>query len=389
MNPPPATDDRSHDRVPLDEKRAMIALSLIPGVGPGRIRLLLEKFRTARNILEGGLPQMASIAGIGEQTALSIAGFDQEDEVDRQLARAEALGAEMITQNDERYPAILKEIHDPPYFLWSLGTMPPRSDQDQAVAVVGTRKATSYGLRVARELAEELARRGFTIISGLAYGIDAAAHRGALSVGGRTIAVLGSGVDRIYPGKHARMAREMLDQGAILSEYPMGEKPDAPNFPRRNRLISGLAQGTVVVEAYDRGGALITASLAVQQNREVFAVPGPIYSRASAGTNDLIRAGATLVRSADDIIAELGFASAGHGSGALDGVQLELELEPEELALCRVLNHEPIYIDQICAESGLDSAAALVYLLQLEFKGIVRQLAGKQFYLDRPVAGLP
>lgn len=380
------TPIRGHNPLTLAEQRALIALSLVQGVGSARSAQLVEEFGSAQGALDASPAEIARLSGIGFQTALSIVRFNDYDAVERQINRAHQVGAEMISRWDDRYPVLLKEIYDPPAFLWVRGVMKSGDQDKRSIAVVGTRRASEYGKRVAHEFASVLAGIGCTVVSGLAYGIDAQAHRAALEADGRTIAVLGSGVDRIYPGRHTRLARAMMERGAVVSEYPMGEKPDGPNFPRRNRVISGIARGTIIVEAYDEGGALITARLAVEENREVFAVPGPIHSKSSRGANALIRDGvAKLVQRVDDVLNEFGIIQ-NTGVSGFDSVDAG-SLSPEERRLCRALTPEPMHIDHICVGSGLDPAMALAYLLGLEFKGIVRQMAGKQFFLARPVAG--
>ena len=364
------------------EKRALIALSLVPGVGSGRARRLVTKFGRPDLVLAAPAQALAGIEGIGPQTADAIARFDGEDEVEEQVRRAVQCGASMVTSWDDDFPRLLSEIYDPPAFLWVKGSL---QAEDEAISIVGTRRPTAAGRRIAHTLALELASIGFTIVSGLAYGIDACAHKGALEAGGRTIAVLGSGIDRVYPERHAALARDITERGAVVSEFPMGSKPDAGNFPRRNRVVSGLSRGTLIVEAYRDGGALITARLALEQNREVFAVPGPITSKASEGTNRLIQLGqAKLVQSIDDVLDELDFERTASAVARPNALKLS-DLTPEERALCRALGNDTLHIDRLCAGSGLDPSAALVHLLNLEFRGIVRQLAGRQFYLSRPV----
>lgn len=361
------------------ERRALVALSLVPGVGPGRIRLLLARFGAASDVLAAPARALATVPGIGVQTAAAIARFDDEGEVERQFARAEATGATMLTAWDDAFPRLLRETFDPPAFLWVRGRLDDRDAS--SVAVVGTRRATEYGRRTAYHFAAGLAEAGYTIVSGLAHGIDAAAHRGALEAGGRTIAVLGSGVDRIYPARHAALAREIERAGAVLSEYAMGAAPDAPNFPRRNRIVSGLARGTLVVEAYETGGALITARLALEQNREVFAVPSPIHSPAGAGANTLIQRGyAKLVSRVEDVLEELEPAVGVSGTAL---PETPASLAPGEAQLLAVLGPEPMPIDAVCSASGMDPASALVHLLGLEFKGLVHQLGGQQFLRSR------
>lgn len=361
----------------LEEQRSLVALSLIPGVGPGRIRALVAAFGSAAAALAAPARALAEVPGIGMQTAAAIARFDAFDQVEAQLRQAERLGTTMLAPGDAGFPALLRQIYDPPAFLWTLGEL--RAEDACAVAIVGTRRASDYGRRVAHELATGLAERGVTVVSGLAYGIDAAAHRAALQAGGRTLAVLGSGLDRIYPGRHAGLAREIAAAGAVVSEYPFGTGPDAPNFPRRNRIVSGLALGTVVVEAYETGGALITARLALEQNREVFAVPGSIHCRSADGANRLIQQGhAKLVQSVDDILVEIG--GLHEGAERPTAQAAPVVLSEVEQRLYDVLDASPRHIDVVCARTGLDASTALVYLLSLEFKGLVRQMAGQQYF---------
>jgi DNA processing protein len=361
-----------HDR---DERWALVALSLVPGVGPGRIRKLVSRFGTATAVLGASSRALAEVPGIGPQTAGAILSFDAYRRVADQFERAERAGATLTVLSDDAYPRLLREIYDPPTFLWTRGVL--TTADTPAIAVVGTRRATEYGRHVAQTFAAELALLGVSVISGLAFGIDAAAHRGALSGGGVTVAVLGSGVDRIYPGRHTGLARSIEARGAVVSEYPMGAEPDAPNFPRRNRIISGAAHGTLVVEAYEKGGALITARMALEQNREVFAVPSPINSKAGEGSNYLIQQGyAKLVRSVDEVLEELAH------TGMLPPAPARPApppLRPEEQRLHDVLEASPQHIDRLCQKTGLDPSSALVHLLSLEFKGMVRQMAGKQF----------
>ncbi len=360
------------------EHRALIALSLVSGVGPGRIRALLARFGSAVVALEASRKALASVPSIGPQTAAAIATFDAHDAVEEQLRRAAQHGVTLVPAWERQFPRLLRQIYDPPAFLWVRGTL--AEADERAVSIVGTRRSSDYGRRMAHDFAFELGQRGFTVVSGLAYGIDAAAHQGALEAGGRTLAVLGSGADRIYPAKHTRLAKEIMQQGAVLSEYPLGAAPDAPNFPRRNRIISGLSLGTLVVEAHEKGGALITARMAVEQNREVFALPSPVHSRSGVGTNRLIQRGhALLVLSVEDIIEELGLAEPAHPSTTTPPEPPE-DLHPIERQLYDALEAEPQHIDTLCQTTGHDPSTALVYLLSLEFKGLVRQMAGKQFF---------
>lgn len=375
------------DRPHLDrpqEKRALIGLSLVPGVGPGRLRALLAHFELPSAVFDTSRSALETVDGVGPQTAEAILTFDDEAAVDREIDRAETLEAELISPWDSRFPNQLQEIYDPPSYLWMRGTL---SDSPAPmITIVGTRSCTDYGRAQAHHFASELARRGFTIVSGLAYGIDGAAHKGALDVGGRTVAVLGSGVGRIYPPKHKSLATRIIENGALLSEYPVDAEPEAPNFPERNRILSGLALGTLVVESFSEGGALITARLALEQNREVFALPGAITKDSSRGANRLIQQGhAKLVLEVEDLLEELPDVTVQDpdevdaeavASTAADPVE---DLSAEEALLYESLTDRPVHIDALCAETDMDPSTALVHLLELEFKGLVRQLAGKQF----------
>lgn len=374
------TSDSGHDRriVDDDEIRALVALSLVPGIGPGRIRTLMSYFGSARAALRASRSALECVPGIGAQIGAAIAEFRSDDVVDQQFERADKVGAELITVWDDRYPELLRQIYDPPTFIWVRGDL--REVDKRAIAIIGTRRATDYGRRIAHDFASELAGRGFTIVSGMAYGIDAAAHRGAMAAGGRTIAVLGSGVDRIYPAEHLNLANQIIEHGALISEFPLGAAPDAPNFPRRNRIVSGLTLGVLVVEAHEKGGALITARLAIEQNREVFAIPGSLYSAAGAGCNRLIQRGhAKLVLNVDDIISELGVMTGESSSAPEDKSEIVNQLSDIESLLYNALDSTPVHIDTLCARINVEPSTALVYLLSLEFKGLVRQMAGKQF----------
>ena len=361
------------------EVRALVALGLIAGVGAARVRALVTRFGSAQAVFEAPASALATVDGVGRQTSAAVRAFDGWDDVDEQFARAERVDAHALAFTDAGFPDLLQQIYDPPALLWVRGRLGPADAP--AVAVVGTRRATDYGRRVAEAFARGLSEAGVTVVSGLAYGIDAAAHTAALDAGGRTVAVLGSGVDRIYPQRHAPLVRRILDGdgGAVVSEMPMGAAPDAGNFPRRNRIVSGMCLGTLVAEARPTGGALLTAALALEQNREVFAAPAPVFAETS-GTNRLIQAGAAaLVTSAADILDALA-PYVHRGASAAAPSARPLDLTVIEGRLLDVLTDEPRPLDAVCDASGLDTSSALVYLLQLEFRGLVRQLAGKQFF---------
>jgi len=294
-----------------------------------------------------------------------------------------------LDRADERYPAWLGTIADPPDVLYCDGRIEPRDRQ--AIAIVGSRQATPYGLRMTETLARELSGAGFTIVSGLARGIDAAAHRAALDAGGRTIAVLGCGLDVDYPLGHARLREEIVAGGAVVTEYEPGTAPRAHHFPRRNRIISGLSLGVVVVEAAEDSGSLITARLALEQGHEVFAVPGSIEAPLSRGPHGLLKQGAKLVETADDIIEELLPQMAFpltptlslKGRGGNGESSAPPNLSPDERRLWEQMTREPLHLDDLTERSGLTPAAVSGILLGLELKGVVRQLPGQRYYLPR------
>lgn len=360
---------------------------MVPNVGPDRLRRLIHRFGSARRVMSLSPDVLTRVDGIGQKTARLIAAFDAYDAVRDQIERAAKLEATLLSVSNDRYPGRLKQIFDPPPLLWMRGSLIARDDP--ALAIVGTREASSYGKRIAYQLASDLAQRHITVISGLAYGIDTAAHTGALEGGGRTIAILGSGIDWIYPSSNKQLARHIMNSGALLSEYPLGAKPDAGNFPQRNRVISGMTVGTVVVESGEKGGALITAYQALEQNREVFAVPGRLPDATSSGTHKLIKKGhAKLITGVDDILDELEHAlpptpkTSSSDRNCSEPVDLD-GLNRLERKLYEALSDEPVHIDVLCRATELDPSTALVYLLNLEFQGLVRQMAGKQFYRAR------
>jgi DNA processing protein len=362
------------------ERGAWLALKLIRGVGDATYRQLLAAFGDPRDVLAAGVPALAAL-GLRPEVSQAIAGFNGWSAVEALLRRLELCQGRMITWNDEAYPARLRQIHDPPPLLFAVGELEPVDEL--AIAVIGTRSPSTYGRQMARALSAALARLGVTVVSGLARGIDAEAHAAALRSGGRTLAVLGSGVDVIYPGEHRSLAREVAGHGAVISELLPGAAPDAENFPARNRLISGLALGVVVVEAADRSGSLITARMAGEQGREVFAVPGPV-GRRSAGGHRLIKQGAKLTETAEDIIEEV----APQLLAEL-GSQLQTAAEEpteQERCLLASLPSVTLHIDEIMALMNWTAPRALETLLSLELKGWVRQMPGKHF---QPVVGGP
>ena len=316
-------------------------------------------------------------AGLPRRVAQHVATARQKIDPDAEIERLRKSGAAALTWHDEEYPPRLKQIYDKPPVLFALGDLAPADER--GVALVGTRRPTAYGREVARQLTADLAASGVTIISGLARGIDGVVHRAALEAGARTIAVLGSGVDVIYPREHGDLARQIAQNGAVVSEHPLGARPDAQNFPRRNRIISGMSLGVVVVEAPESSGALLTASHALEQNREVFAAPGSILSPAHVGGNRLIRdSGAKLVTCADDVLEELNLQS-------VESSEQQLELAaffPEDEAQTAVLKYvtfDPIHIDEIIRNSALAASTVSGALTMMELQGVVRQVGGMNY----------
>jgi DNA processing protein len=366
---PPAEPSR-------DDLVDSLRLSLISGVGPRIRQALLERFGSARAALAAAPSALREVYGVGPKLMHKIAGADHEIDVEAEIALCREHGIDIFTEAHTAYPRILREIHDPPGVLFVRGALKP--NDALAVGIVGTRHGTQYGLRQAERLAGGLARAGLTIISGLARGIDAAAHRGALSAGGRTIAVLASGVMNIYPPEHDKLAEEVAAHGALLSESPPHSEPLAGTFPQRNRLISGLSLGVIVVEAPERSGALITARHAMEQGREVFAVPGNVDSRASRGCHQLIRDGAKLVESADDVLEELGplVEAAPRDDGQVIHHPAELLLNELEQQVLAAIGSEATSIDGIVAQSGLPVSQVLSTLSVLEMRRLIRRLSG-------------
>lgn len=353
----------------------LVSLWNTPGIGPQRLRSLLERFRSARAVYAANIRQLCEVEGIDQATAAKIKTHADIAEGEKQLKLAHDHGVTVLTYWDEEYPAHLRPLYDPPIILFIHGELTTLADK--AVAVVGTRAPSEYGQIVTQKLTREVVQRGLVIVSGLARGIDTIAHHEAIAQGGKTIAVLGSGLDQIYPSENRRLSRMVAEHGALMTEYALGTMPDAPHFPRRNRIIAGLSVATLVVEAGENSGALITADNALEYNREVMAVPGNITNPKSWGSNRLIQQGAKLVQQVEDILVEIGMA------GEQPRVrQLELPgvaLSPDEEQLLKVLSEEPQHIDTIAKSIGKPVFVVLSQLLQLELKNMVTQLAGKKF----------
>lgn len=368
--------------------REFIALHLIDNLGAQRIKLLLQGVEHPQLIFRLQRYELESIRGIGEKTADDILTFNNWDKVDEILEKTGRIGAEIMTYWDDDYPRLLRQIYDPPIMLWIKGD---RSVLDStAVSIVGTRKAGNYGRKMADRFAAELVEHGLTIISGLAYGIDGVAHRATVNAGGKTVAVLGSGIDWIYPSDHKGLAAEIVQTGgAVISEFPLGEAPEMGNFPVRNRIVSGMSLGTLVVASGIDGGSMITAKSALDQNREVFVIPHALGHPNSVGCNSLIKHGmGKLVQNVEDILTEIEvyFEEEEDEVEPASAVTNEKEWKSHELdelssKICETLEQEISHIDDIAEELEMDAHQLLAKLLELEMKGCVKQKVGKNFDL--------
>jgi DNA processing protein len=370
-------------KLQIEDLTTLNLLLSIEGVGPGRIRNLLSKFHSLDNIISADYNSLQQVDGISDNLAKRILNgvcrFEEiKSGVIEELEKLDRLHTSLVTIWDKEYPPLLKKIYDPPLILYIKGGL--IESDNFSVAVVGTRLPTNYGKLQAEKLTSELTGQNITIVSGMARGIDSVAHQAALKNNGRTIAVIGSGMDVIYPPENKKLFDEIAEKGAVISEFKPGTKPDAQNFPRRNRIISGLSLGCVVIETGINGGAMQTAALSLDQGREVFAVPGNLGMRQAEGTNMLIQKGeAKLITSAEDVLVELNLKLKPLPGENIPKHQVELNLFEEKLM--NVLTGEPIQIDKISSLSGLSTADCLVHLLSLEFKGLVKQLPGKMFAL--------
>jgi DNA processing protein len=355
-----------------------VRLSLVSGVGPLLRKALLGRFGSPGAVLAAAKDELQCVDGIGPKIAARIVAARDEIDAEAELQLAAENGIDVLTEADADYPRPLRQIHDPPGVLFRRGHSLPQDEL--AVAVVGTRHATRYGLAQAERLAGSLARTGFAVVSGLARGIDAAAHHGALAAGGRTIAVLASGILEIYPPEHEKLADEVATSGCLLSEAPPRMVPLSGAFPQRNRVISGLCVGTIVVEAPDRSGALITARHAYEQGREVFAVPGPVDSRMSRGCHALIKDGAKLVETIDDVLAELGplAEKIQRDDGTILEQPAEVLLNEIEKGVLAAIDSAPTSVDTIAASCGMPIHRVLSTISVLEMRRLIRRTSGTQ-----------
>lgn len=358
------------------EKQYWIAFTSIPGIGRVRLAQLERHFGSLADAWNAPVEEIFH-AGLDASVARSIARHRPLVSPDAEIERIERSGVSVVTSEEPGYPASLREIYDYPPVLYTRGE--PLGEKDMRVAIVGTRRASVYGRQVAQELSTDLATNGVTVVSGLARGIDTIAHRSSLEAGGRTVAVFACGLDIVYPAENERLVQDIMKNGTIVSEYPLGMRPRSENFPRRNRILSGLSLGVIVVEADENSGAMITARFALEQDREVFAVPGSILSPLSKGTNSLIRDGAKLVTGVTDVLEELN----------LSAVSRQMEMReiipdtPAEAALLEELGAEPVHIDEVCRRCGLPVAEVSGTLAMMELKGLIRQVGAMNYVLAR------
>jgi DNA processing protein len=359
------------------EHALWLALTRIKGLGCISFKKLASHFADPTQSFSATAAELSAVEGIDRNVVDGLLAFTQWDEVEQEVERAKQAGVKIIPFGSGIYPARLRSIADPPPCLYVKGEI--RQQDDKAVAVIGTRSASHYGRRVARDLCRGLASLGFTVISGMARGIDGVAHDEALNAGGRSIAVLGSGVDRAYPPEHQKLYHRISENGAVISELPLGAPPLAFNFPARNRLISGLSAGVVVVEATEKSGSLITAAIALEQGREVFAVPGEVGSSRSRGGHRLIRQGAKLVENVDDILEEIAPQLVARHRQPAALRTLPVDAQPETRKIFDLLQERSLHIDEVIEASGFSTSRVSQILLELELQGFLKQLPGNRY----------
>ncbi len=353
-----------------------VGFSLVSGIGRVRLTQLENYFTSLENAWKAN-PAELKQAGLDSGSVRAITSQRPKISLEAEMEKLDRFGVKVFSWHDDGYPSRLKEIYDYPPLIYVRGSL--RAEDEWCLAVVGTRRATVYGRQVAEEIVADLAQSKITIVSGLAKGIDTVAHHSALEAGGRSIAIFACGLDTVYPAENANLARRVMQQGALISEYPLGTKPRAENFPRRNRIMSGLSLGVLVIEAGESSGALITAHLALEQNREVFAIPGSILSPASRGTNHLIQEGAKLVHDYSDILEELNLTAVAHQIGLKEIIPAS----DTETQLLKQLCVEPIHIDEVCRSSGLPMPTVSSTLSMMELKGMVKQVGAMNYVLAR------
>lgn len=367
---------------------AWFILKSVPGIGNLLFKRLIDHFKSPENVFKASPEELIQISGVSRRLANVILSHKAPDSVKRDLELVLSKGYRIITQTDPDYPLLLRQIPDPPPFLYVHGCLDGRADY---IAVVGSRNATSYGLTTARRLCRDLGTMNFRIVSGMALGIDTAAHQGAMMGKGKTVAVLGSGLANVYPRENLKLFHQIAENGAIISEFPVMSGPEAHNFPLRNRIICGMSHGTLVVEAAKKSGSLITARLAAEQGREVFAVPGSIHSFKSTGPHSLIKEGAKLTENAQDVVAELKHVIRGSDISlnadhdrtvACFRADQEGSLNQDEAGVLAVLEPYPVHIDDLSRKLSMKPGKLAGILLKLELMGIVTQSPGKRFSIS-------
>lgn len=368
----------------VEDLKPWILLNLVPGLGPRLTKALLEKFHSPEAVINASVQDLAQVPHLGFNTATKLFDSFKKYKTDQEIASMRIHGVKAIGINKPDYPSSLKSIWDPPPILFLKGEILPCDDK--SIAIVGSRSCTEYGKRMARKLAKGLAHAGYTIVSGLARGIDAEAHRGALEVSGRTIAVLAGGLSKIYPPEHAGLAADITGKGAILSEAPMLQAPLPGMFPARNRIISGLSKAIILVEAAEKSGALVTAVHASEQGRPVLALPGSVESSASGGTNSLIRKGAVLIRDVDDVLQELKDWAPSFSQKLLPGIEeaeklskIPDNLDEAEAQIWQALSENECNLDELIRASGQSAGIVAGKLLGMEMKRIIKRLPGSRF----------
>ena len=360
----------------MTDTEAHIALNMIPRLGPVRLRRLMDAFETPQRILSATAAELQQVEGIGPEAARSIASWERTVDLAAELKRVSDFGATVIAQCAPDYPARLREIHDPPIVLYVWGELAERDRH--AVGVVGTRKPSHYATECAKKLSYQLAYAGLTVFSGLALGIDTAAHQGALAARGRTVAVIGSGLNQLYPARNKELAERIAaGNGAVVSEFPMDTPPDKQTFPMRNRIVAGCSFGLLVVEAGLNSGALITANQAADQGRAIYAIPGRIDNPVALGSNKLIQQGAKLVQSAQDILDDMGMLFS--ETPEISTPAPPADLTETERAVLSALEGEETHVDTVTARTGLPTAKVSSTLLALEMRRLVKQLPGSRF----------
>lgn len=364
----------------MNQKRYWVAFNLVKGIGAVRLQALLDYFGDLQTAWQAN-PMDLVAAGLSARLAQKVYETSKKFDLDAYMAQVETQGIRILTWEDDEYPAHLKEVDQPPPVLYLRGEI--TTEDSWAVAIVGTRAVTAYGRQVTEEIASVLCRNGVTIVSGLARGVDAVAHSAAIKAGGRTLAVLGSGVDKIYPPEHRGMAERIASQGAVISDYAPGTPPDSSNFPPRNRIISGLSMAVIVIEAAQTSGALITAAFAADQGRDVFAVPGNIFAPQSKGTNRLIFNGAKPLLAVEDVLQALDLTR----NVERREIRQALPTDMTEAALLQHLGQEPLHVDELRAQSGMPVEQISAALTMMELKGLVRQVGGMTYIAAREEAG--